>query len=126
MPTFIFDTSAMHVFPGLTVKLEYIMLNWNILNPVDSLDVESELDMDETATVEEVNPQAPSSTTHSAEHLIDTLPTDPTLASALETPSTGASADSVGVGIERSRENIAFPRLSPKVSMILRKCRFWV
>ncbi|XP_063056958.1 mucin-16-like isoform X3 [Engraulis encrasicolus] len=40
---------------------------------------------------------------------------------ALETPSTGASADSVGVGIERSRENIAFPRLSPKVSMILQR-----
>ncbi|XP_041913338.1 uncharacterized protein LOC121678151 isoform X4 [Alosa sapidissima] len=103
-------------------SLEGLFLKWPRKACVsESLDLETETDINEVAIVEEVHQQ--SSKTDFAENLKNTIPAATTIsATALIAPSTRIpSKDSVEVMPTLSREKITFPRLSPKSSYVLQR-----
>ncbi|XP_041913348.1 serine-rich adhesin for platelets-like isoform X13 [Alosa sapidissima] len=104
-------------------SLEGLFLKWprKACVSAESLDLETETDINEVAIVEEVHQQ--SSKTDFAENLKNTIPAATTIsATALIAPSTRIpSKDSVEVMPTLSREKITFPRLSPKSSYVLQR-----
>ncbi|XP_048109708.1 uncharacterized protein LOC125301292 isoform X1 [Alosa alosa] len=104
-------------------SLEGLFLKWprKACVSAESLDLETETDINEVAIVEEVHQQ--SSKTDFAENLKNTIPAATTIsATALIAPSTRIpSKDSVEVMPTLSREKITSSRLSPKSSYVLQR-----